>query len=479
MGSIGFAGLLLALMLVQARAGYLPYSQSAPPSQTALANDFCSIGGDDLLPSQNFCTTAGLNKDEPPTDKTCKLLDIAERLAASVVVPTGPAACTAMLQTSVVGPAAPVPLIDARPLPGTFVDLQFIGAEGPSAYWHWKHLNNFQLWAPCATSKASTTSTKGYVKNNNKALEWMRPASWTVLSTLWVPTSLYSNTSSPIATILTNSKTKQMTILIRGTQTLADLLTDLRYNLNSTGSLKFPGKTHQGFTELTNALWRNGVREALYSNVVKGSITSVSIAGHSMGGSVATLLAYAAQGYLLSQPKTKTFKNVKVDAYLFAAANVGNADFVEDFNDLVNARRYSFAFDLIPQLPCTPRMAACPNMLVPTPPSPTGFWEYASVGGLITMGPQMMPQQPTQWNFLVAITPCQAVRFVAATHSCSYSCFLSQFAGDLNNSCLLWDKNTPYGQGVVGGAGTYCAAGLGLFPVTDGAQYPEYINFAD
>lgn len=45
------------------------------------------------------------------------------------------------------------------------------------------------------------------------------------------------------------------------------------------------------------------------------------------------------QGYLLSQPKTKTFKNVKVDAYLFAAANVGNADFVEDFNDLVNARR--------------------------------------------------------------------------------------------------------------------------------------------
>lgn len=70
---------------------------------------------------------------------------------------------------------------------------------------------------------------------------------------------------------------------------------DLRYNLNSTGSLKFPGKTHQGFTELTNALWRNGVREALYSNVVKGSITSVSIAGHSMGGSVATLLAYAAQ----------------------------------------------------------------------------------------------------------------------------------------------------------------------------------------
>jgi esterase/lipase len=71
--------------------------------------------------------------------------------------------------------------------------------------------------------------------------------------------------------------------------------TDLAYNHNATGSIRFPGKTHQGFTALTNALWRQGVREALFEEVVKGSITSVSIAGHSMGASVATLLAYAAQ----------------------------------------------------------------------------------------------------------------------------------------------------------------------------------------
>jgi esterase/lipase len=71
-------------------------------------------------------------------------------------------------------------------------------------------------------------------------------------------------------------------------------LADLAYNQNATGSIRFPGTTHQGFTALANALWYQGVRASLYSNVVKGSVTSVPIAGHSMGASVATLLAYAA-----------------------------------------------------------------------------------------------------------------------------------------------------------------------------------------
>jgi esterase/lipase len=70
---------------------------------------------------------------------------------------------------------------------------------------------------------------------------------------------------------------------------------DLQYNQNATGNIKFPGKTHKGFTKLANMLWLQGVREALYSNAVKGLVTSVSIAGHSMGASVATLLSFAAQ----------------------------------------------------------------------------------------------------------------------------------------------------------------------------------------
>jgi surfactin synthase thioesterase subunit len=70
---------------------------------------------------------------------------------------------------------------------------------------------------------------------------------------------------------------------------------DLHYNQNPTGSIKFPGKTHSGFTTLANMLWQQGIREALNSQVVKASVTSVTVVGHSMGASVATLVSYAAQ----------------------------------------------------------------------------------------------------------------------------------------------------------------------------------------
>lgn len=94
-----------------------------------------------------------------------------------------------------------------------------------------------QLWAPCASDKAGTLSTKGFVKASDKLnlgrAEWLRPAGWTVLSTLWAPVAPKklidtlpvpaSKTTSPIATILT--KGSHLTVLIRGTQTVADMLT--------------------------------------------------------------------------------------------------------------------------------------------------------------------------------------------------------------------------------------------------------------
>jgi hypothetical protein len=70
---------------------------------------------------------------------------------------------------------------------------------------------------------------------------------------------------------------------------------DFTYNENKTGNLAFPGATHQGFTAIANTLWNNGLRAALYSNVVQGTVTSVSVAGHSLGAGVAQLVAYATQ----------------------------------------------------------------------------------------------------------------------------------------------------------------------------------------
>jgi hypothetical protein len=157
----------------------------------------------------------------------------------------------------------------------------------------------------------------------------------------------------------------------------------------------------------------------------------------------------------------------KVDAYLFAAANVGDSAFATAFNQLVNARRPAYVHDLVPQVPCTPTMAACSNLLLPQG-SPTGTWAYASVGGLVPVLPQSMPVQAEVWQNFLAVFPCQATHFLSATHLCSYKCFLSQFTDDMENSCKLWES--------VGGEGSFCATPLAQFPITvsDGEGDVEY-----
>jgi hypothetical protein len=143
---------------------------------------------------------------------------------------------------------------------------------------------------------------------------------------------------------------------------------------------------------------------------------------------------------------------------VFAAANVGDAAFATAFNQLVNARRLAYVHDLVPQVPCTPTMAACSNLLLPQG-SPTGTWAYASVGRLVPVLPENMPEQADVWQNFAAVFPCQATHFLSATHLCSYNCFLSQFAlGDSNTSCKLWQS--------VGGEGSFCATPLAQFPTS-------------
>ena len=60
-----------------------------------------------------------------------------------------------------------------------------------------------------------------------------------------------------------------------------------------------------------------------------------------------------------------------VDAYLFAPPNAGDATFSAAFNELVNARRLPFEFDLVPQVGaphCTACLVPCTAvMLDPMP----------------------------------------------------------------------------------------------------------------
>lgn len=71
------------------------------------------------------------------------------------------------------------------------------------------------------------------------------------------------------------------------------------------------------------------------------------MAGHSLGGGVATLLALAAQDYLDGEMGADAAPVVA--AALYAPPNAGSPQFVEQFNARVNSRRFAFEYDIVPQ----------------------------------------------------------------------------------------------------------------------------------
>lgn len=72
------------------------------------------------------------------------------------------------------------------------------------------------------------------------------------------------------------------------------------------------------------------------------AVPQVYVTGHSLGGSVATLVAYAAQQYLVQRLRSAAAP--VVSAALFAPPSVGPPQFVSSFNSLVNARRIAFEY---------------------------------------------------------------------------------------------------------------------------------------
>lgn len=116
------------------------------------------------------------------------------------------------------------------------------------------------------------------------------------------------------------------------------------------------------------------------------------------------------------------------------------------------------------QVPCTPTMIGCNDALVPTATTQNeGLWQYSSIPGDFVLQPEDMPQQADAWSRLTDIYPCEMGRFLRATHTCSYNCYMSQYVPDTNTLCQLW--NVEAGSPAVG---TYCYD----FPVTEGPQYP-------
>jgi hypothetical protein len=142
---------------------------------------------------------------------------------------------------------------------------------------------------------------------------------------------------------------------------------------------------------------------------------------------------------------------------------VGDAMFTSVYGRTVNARRIPFQYDLIPQAPCTPTMIGCAKALESTATVYNhGLWRYQSVPGTLMLSAAGVPQQADAWSLLNKIYPCQIGRFLRATHICSYNCYLSQFVGDTNNLCQLWQTSGS------SASGSFCFQ----FPVSEGPQYP-------
>lgn len=113
--------------------------------------------------------------------------------------------------------------------------------------------------------------------------------------------------------VLITQKEDYQIICFRGTNSLTDVVIDLWFTKNIAFGGK--GKVHAGFQNALNEVW-----PTLEKNLDKNR--KVIIAGHSLGGALAQLLAYRL-----------ALKNYKVSGvYTYGSPRVGNSDFKEAYN---------------------------------------------------------------------------------------------------------------------------------------------------
>lgn len=139
------------------------------------------------------------------------------------------------------------------------------------------------------------------------------------------------------------------TLVIAGSNDLRDWLRNINtrlvpFELSCKKGVQSLGMVHEGFLEAAYLLYRDAVRAARDDE-------TIHIAGHSLGGAVASLLAVLLwqEGYL---PKLTTW----------GAPRVGNETFATSFP--LSARRYVCGRDPVPRLP---------------------WWGYASLGDETTL----------------------------------------------------------------------------------------------
>eukprot|EP00798_Chlamydomonas_sp_ICE-L_P004075 gene4075-14170_t len=174
----------------------------------------------------------------------------------------------------------------------------------------------------------------------------------------------------------------------------------------------------------------------------QGRIRHVAVSGHSLGAGVSTILSYLVQQYI--NENTPGLNRIKVDAFLFAAPNAGNQEFNKKLAQKVNIRSIVFNNDVIHQVPCVPKAAACPGgqtvpFYIPNTEGnpPQLFWNFRKQRGEVNFGPGLMPYQSDTWQCFQQLDLRNTFGFLSASHICSYMCALSSFVDITENQCLL------------------------------------------
>jgi hypothetical protein len=138
-------------------------------------------------------------------------------------------------------------------------------------------------------------------------------------------------------------------IAIRGTEGILEWIHDAEFLLVPCPFLTGASHTEDGFTAMYRSLrtaavaGSPGVATALATLPFKRPVTSVTICGHSLGGSLATLLA-------LDLATNTNFKNPSV--YTYASPRTGDSLFASTYDRAVkNTFRIANRLDLVPNLP--------------------------------------------------------------------------------------------------------------------------------